>query len=125
MATLYLPNHDEIVSHITQSLNQHGLQIIRSFELQTNHATCQCGQCFAASAQCQCQLTVFLVYGAGRPPVTLMAHQRRDQTWFSLVNSPQQPADPELEAVITAVLAQGYSALSQPASRLPTEGETR
>jgi hypothetical protein len=117
MANIYLPNHQEIVSQITRNLNQHGLQIVQSFDLQTTSATCQCDKCFSeATPQCQCQLTVFLVYGFGRPPVTLMAHRRREQTWFSLVNTPQQPADPELEAVITAVLAQGHGALPQAAA---------
>jgi hypothetical protein len=116
MTTIYPPDHEEVLSHITRNLNQHGLQIIRSFDLQTTSATCQCDKCFSEAAlQCQCQLTVFLVYGLGRPPVTLMAHQRRERTWFSLVNTPQQPADPELEAVITAVLAQGHGTLPQSA----------
>jgi hypothetical protein len=111
MVTIYLPDHEETLSQIARNLSQHGLQIIRSFDLQTTSATCQCEQCFSdAAPQCQCQLTVFLVYGLGRPPVTLMAHRRREQTWFSLVNTPQQPADPELEALITAVLAQGHGA---------------
>jgi hypothetical protein len=110
MSNLDLSQHEETLSQITRNLSHYGLQIVRSFDFQTTQATCQCTQCASeAEPQCQCQLTVFLIYDLNHPPVTLMAHQRKEQTWFSLVNTPQQPAAPELEAVITAVLAQGYN----------------
>jgi hypothetical protein len=110
MVNLDATGHEETLSQITRNLSQRGLQIVRSFDLQTTGPTCHCHPCFSqASPQCQCRLTFYLVYGLGRPPVTLIAHRREDQTWFSLVNTPQQPADPELEATITAVLAQGQS----------------
>ena len=100
------PDHDSALLQITQRLGRQGLQAVRSLDVQTTGDTCPCAPCDCHNTpRCHCQLTVMLVYGLNRPPVTLLARRIHERTWFSLVNTPQQPADPDLEAVITAVLA--------------------
>lgn len=110
MDTINPPDYETALLYLTHHLGQHGLQIVRSFDYQTTRETCRCDQCHChTTPQCNCQLTVFLVYGLDRPPLTLMAHRHQAQSRFSVVSNPQQPADPELEAVITTVLAErGY-----------------
>jgi hypothetical protein len=109
------PDDEETLAKVTQRLAREGLQAVRSFELQTTDASCGNNSCPCSGAgPCQCRLTVFLIYGSNCPPLTMLAHRRGQQTWFSLVDTPQQPANPELEALVTAVLAKGDSAQTQP-----------
>jgi hypothetical protein len=49
-------------------------------------------------------MVVLLVYGSGRQPVSIVAHGHNGQTWFSVVDTPQQRADPRLEAAIRLAL---------------------
>jgi len=37
--------------------------------------------------------------------VAVIAHGYNHQTWFSVVNTPQQRADPQLEAIIRGLVA--------------------
>jgi hypothetical protein len=41
-----------------------------------------------------------LVYKIDQGPITIIAHGYNGQTWFSVVDTPQQRADPQLEAII-------------------------
>ncbi len=82
-----------------------GLRIIRSFDLQSArsaHGECTCPH--HGTAQCTCQFVVLLVYGPAGDPVTLVAHGQDGYTWFSLVDTPRQPADSKLRARITQAL---------------------
>jgi hypothetical protein len=55
-------------------------------------------------------MVVLLVYGSGgytssdHQPVSVVAHGHNGQTWFSVVDTPQQRADPRLEAAIHLAL---------------------
>jgi len=49
-------------------------------------------------------MVVLLVYGSDRQPVSIVAHGHNGQTWFSVVDTPQQRADPRLEAAIRLAL---------------------
>ena len=107
-------NYEEKLTRVIQQLARQGLQVVRSFELQTTNAACGSNQCPSCGPDpCQCQLTVLLIYESSHPPLTVLAHRRSQQTWFSLVDTPQRAADPELEALITTILAQECNTQAQ------------
>jgi len=99
-------NCDEATTQAAQLLSGAGLQVVRSFDLRSArmaHAECTCPH--HGTAQCTCQFVVLLVYGQGGAPVTLVAHGHDGQTWLSLVDTPQQPADIKLAAKIAQALS--------------------
>jgi hypothetical protein len=49
-------------------------------------------------------MVVLLVYGSECQPVSIVAHGYNGQTWFSVVDTPQQRADPRVEAAIRLAL---------------------
>jgi hypothetical protein len=57
-------------------------------------------------------MVVLLIYGESTSPVSLVGHSHDGKTWFSLVNTPQQRAEPRLEATIRRALAAGGAASS-------------
>lgn len=99
-------NCEEATTRTVQLLSDAGLQVVRSFDLRSArmaHAECTCPH--HGTAQCTCQFVVLLVYGQGGAPVTLVAHGHDGQTWLSLVDTPQQPADMKLAAKIAQALS--------------------
>lgn len=109
-------NCDEATTRAAQLLTGAGLRAVRSFDLRSarlTHAECACPH--HGTAKCTCQFVVFLVYGQGGQPVTLIAHGHDGQTWLSLVDIPQQPADMKLAAKIAQALS--------PASFVPVAHE--
>jgi hypothetical protein len=81
------------------------LQVLRTFDLQLArlaHTEYPCP--LHGTQQCDCQMVVLLVYAEQYQPVSLVAHGYDGKTWLSLVDTPQQQADPRLEeAIIRAV----------------------
>ena len=109
-------NCEEATAQAVQLLAGAGLQVVRSFDLRSArlaHAECTCPH--HGTAQCTCQLVVLLVYGQGGAPMSLVAHGHNGQTWLSLVDTPQQPADMKLAAKIAQTLS--------PASFVPVTHE--
>jgi hypothetical protein len=51
-------------------------------------------------------MVVLLVYGDHYRPISLVAHSHDGNTWISLVDTPQQRADPYLEGAIRQALEQ-------------------
>ena len=97
---------EESTAQAVRLLAEAGLPIVRSFDLRSAraaHADCTCPH--HGTAQCTCQFVVLLVYGQGGSPATLVAHGHDGQTWFSLVDTPQQPADARLRVKIAQVLS--------------------
>ena len=97
---------EEAATQAVQLLSSAGLRVMRSFDLRSaraDHAECTCPH--HGTAQCTCQFVVFLVYGQSGAPVTLVAHGHDGQTWLSLVDTPQQPADMKLAARIAQALS--------------------
>ena len=97
---------EEAATQAVQLLSSAGLRVMRSFDLRSaraDHAECTCPH--HGTAQCTCQFIVFLVYGQSSAPVTLVAHGHDGQTWLSLVDTPQQPADMKLAARIAQALS--------------------
>ena len=102
---------DDAIDWVASQISRAGLQVVRTFDLQVarhTHASCPCPH--HGTEQCDCQMVVLLVYGSGeykpseRQPVSIVAHGYNGQTWFSVVDTPQQRADPRIEAAIRLAL---------------------
>ena len=102
---LYLEQScDEAVDWVRGQLTNIHLSVVRTFDLQIarhGHENCPCPH--HGTDQCDCQMVVLLVYGCDRHPVSIVAHGYNGQTWFSVVDTPQQRADPRIEAAIRTV----------------------
>lgn len=101
---------EEAIDWVTRRIGFAGLQVVRTFDLHTarHHADAALENCpcpYHGTDQCDCQMVVLLVYGRDRQPVSLVAHGHHGQTWFSVVDTPQQRADPHVEATIRRALA--------------------
>ena len=96
---------NEATAWVIRQISKAGLQAMRTFDLQvarSDPADCPCPH--HGTDQCNCQMIVLLVYGEGYQPVSLVAHSSDGWTWFSLVDTPQQRADPRLERAIRQAL---------------------
>lgn len=83
-----------------------GLHVLRTFDLQdSRHAPAKCPCPHHGTGKCDCQMVVLLIYGAGSQPVSLVSHCHDGRAWISMVDSLQQPADPELKAAIQRALS--------------------
>ena len=85
---------DTALTHATRFLEEKGLQVLRSFDLQVArsvHANCSCPH--HGTEKCDCQMVVLLVYAQGKPPITLVVHGHDGQVSFVLVDAPQQDSD--------------------------------
>jgi hypothetical protein len=106
---------DEAMAWVIHQVNEAGLQVLRTFDLQMArlaHSECPCP--YHGTDRCDCQMVVLLVYEDQFQPISLVAHSYDGKTWFSLVNTPQQRADPRLEATIRqALMPQNISSLNQ------------
>ncbi len=97
--------HDAVEWIIGQFASS-GLQVVRTFDLQVaRQANIDCPCPHHGTDQCNCQMVVLLVYKSGRLPISIVAHGYDGHTWFSVVDSPQQRADPKLEAYIRHAIA--------------------
>lgn len=97
--------NDEAVAWVTQQVSSIGLKVLRTFDLQLAriaHTECPCPH--HGTDQCDCQMVVLLVYGDQFQPISLVAHSYDGRTFFSLVNTPEQRADPRLEESIRQTL---------------------
>lgn len=96
----------EAVRWVSERLSQAGLQVVQTFDLRAaraEHGECACPH--HGSELCDCQMVVLLVYEDGNPPASLVAHGRAGQTWFTLVDSPQQRVEARFEKIILHALA--------------------
>jgi hypothetical protein len=97
---------DEAIDWVTRQISTAGLRVVRTFDLQVArndiHASCPCPH--HGTEQCDCQMVVLLVYRDNHQPVSIVAHGHNGQTWFSVVDTPQQHADPLIESAIRLAL---------------------
>jgi hypothetical protein len=94
------------VRWLVARMHQAGLSVMRTFDLQASrHIPNGCHCPLHGMDSCDCQVVVLLVYAGKRGPVTLVAHGNSESTWFSMVNTPQQRADPKVEASIRGAVA--------------------
>lgn len=98
---------DDAVDWVVNKVTQAGLLVMRTFDLQAARdpqITCPCPHHDTDS--CDCQMVVLLVYAGNLAPVTVIAHSYNHQTWFSVVDTPQQRVDPHIETIIRQIAAQ-------------------
>jgi len=100
---------DAAIDWVVRQIGSAGLRVVRTFDLQVArcnqidaHANCPCPH--HGTDQCDCQMVVLLIYENDRQPLSIVAHGHDEQTWFSVVDTPQQRADPRLEANIRRAL---------------------
>ncbi len=96
---------DEAVHWTRESLENAGLRVANSFDLQSARAAsspCTCPH--HGTADCDCQMVVLLVYGSESGPATLVAHGHDGQTWLSLVETLEQRPSPYLKESIEQAL---------------------
>ncbi len=97
--------YDEAIDWAIRRLSNAGLHALRTFDLQAarlGHAECPCPH--HGTEKCDCQMVILLVYGSQQQPISMVAHSFDGSTWFSLVDTPQQRADPCLETAIVQAL---------------------
>lgn len=102
--------YDQAVEWITRRLSGLDFSVMATFDLPTNtdaHSDCWCPH--HGTAECDCRLGVFLVYGGDPAPMSLLAHGYDGKTGFSLVENPGQPFDPYVAGVIRNILARSLS----------------
>jgi hypothetical protein len=88
-------------------LEKAGLRVLPTFDLQEarlSHPDCTCPH--HGTEACDCQMSVLLVYQAGQAPASILIHSFQETTWLYLVDTPEQPVDPEMERLLREVLAQ-------------------
>ncbi len=96
----------DAVDWIIEQFSGFCLQVVRTFDLQVaRQMNVECPCPHHGTDQCDCQLVVLMVYKPGHSPISIVAHGYDGQTWFSVVDTPQQRADPRLEAVIRHAIA--------------------
>lgn len=102
------------IANVIQRLSEDGLQVVRSFDLQTArlaHTHCVCN--YHGTEQCDCQMIVLLVYEQQGQPLTMVVHSRNSQTQIEMVDTPQQRPGWHLKTTILRALASEISATSQ------------
>jgi hypothetical protein len=98
--------YSEAIDWAVRQVSGAGLQVLRTFDLQDArlaHMECPCPH--HGTDSCNCQMVVLLVFADNHQPVSLVAHSHDGKTWFSLVDTSQQRADPYLESTIRQALA--------------------
>ena len=97
---------DQVVSWLQQRASQAGLSVEKTFDLQAArraHELIPCPQ--HGMGVCDCQMVVLIFYQPGHQPLTMIVRGSSGQTWFTLVDTPQQRADPQLENELRRLLA--------------------
>ncbi len=100
---------DEAVDWMIERAGYAGLSVMRTFDLQVaRHAQTVCPCPYYGTDLCDCQMVVLLIYYSNQRPLTMIAHGFGGQTWFSIVDTPQQRADPSMEAIIHRLLESAF-----------------
>ena len=97
---------EETICWTIQLLEKAGLQVLRTFDLREarlSHPDCPCPH--HGTGDCNCQMSVLLVYGAGQSPASILVHSFQETTQLYLVDAPEQPVDQNLDGLIREVLA--------------------
>jgi hypothetical protein len=96
---------NEAIAWAVSRVSGAGLQVLRTFDLQdARHTHIECPCPHHGTDSCDCQMVVLLVYADHYKPVSLVAHSYNSKTWFSLVDTPQQRADPSMVMTIRRAL---------------------
>lgn len=90
---------------VVSRVEQAGLNVLRTFDLPVaSLERADCPYPDYSKDQNDWQMVVMLVYGDDNQQVSLIAQSQSGRTWLSLVDTPQQRADPRLESVIRQAL---------------------
>lgn len=95
----------ETLAWTTQQLNEIGLQVEQTFDLQVArlpHTGCSCPH--HGTHECSCQMVVLLVCAEGNDTLTLILHGTDGQTNLSLVNFFGKRMNSNLDAVVRRAL---------------------
>jgi len=94
-------NCKEVLQLLTERLSAQGLQIIRSFDLQTAriaHPECSCPR--HGKKDCDCQMVVLLIYGDNESPISLIYHSDNDETNFIMGDRNRSLQNNNLEDIL-------------------------
>ena len=97
---------EETFAWTTQQLNQIGLQVEQTFDLQVarlSHTGCTCPH--HGTEQCSCQMVVLLVRYEEEDPLTLILHGNDGQTNLSLVSQTGKRFNRDVDAAVRLALA--------------------
>jgi hypothetical protein len=98
---------EETIYWTIQLLENAGLQVLRTFDLQEarlSHPDCPCPH--HGTEACNCQMSVLLVYEGEQSPASILIHSFQEITCLYLIDTPEQPVDQNLDLLIREVLAQ-------------------
>lgn len=99
------------LSRAIGSLEDSGLQVVRSFDLRVArsvHANCACPH--HGTQQCDCQMVVLLIYDQHKPPVTLVIHGHDGRVNIVLIEASEKDEDHMTEEIIRgALVPQSFS----------------
>lgn len=99
------------VERVSDHLTKDGMQVIRSFDLQTaksSHKNCTCPH--HGDAKCDCQLVVLLVYDDQGSLLKVIAHSKDHNTHFALIDPPISDRERKMKIKILQALArEGFS----------------
>ena len=99
---------NEAVTWAIHALEESGLQVVRTFDLQVartmSQSDCLCPH--HGTQKCDCQMVIILVYPAGKKkrPATIVIHGHDQMNWFYLVDMPPPSFENELERTVRKVL---------------------
>ncbi len=97
--------YEQALMRVAGQLGSLGMRVMVTFDLQHARGAHSSWICPRHGTQaCDCRLNVLLVYEKESGPVSLLAHGYDGKTWFSLIDTPQQPVDPHLGAAIREIL---------------------
>ncbi len=102
----------EVQSWVQQQLTSAGLRVVQTFDLQVarlSHADCTCPH--HGTADCDCQLTVLLVYPQAEEPSALVIHSRDGRTEVSFGGPVARQMDVPIEQLLERLLQAGLPAL--------------
>jgi hypothetical protein len=96
---------EESIDWTIKRLENAGLQVIRTFNLQeARHSKINCQCPHHDTEECNCQMSVLLIYQAEKSPASLFIHSFQETTGLFLVDTPEQPVDQKLGSIIRETL---------------------
>ena len=96
---------NESMHWLQERLSGAGLRLLQTFDLQNARSAATACPCpHHGTSQCDCQLMVVLVYAEDCTPITLVLHGSQGQSWISVVDRPDQRADPRTVVAVQRAL---------------------
>lgn len=96
---------ETILRLITESLEETGLRVVKSFDLWSACGSLNSNVCsHHGNAPCDCRLVVLLLFGLGAKPVSLVLHSHQGQTEMQWDEAPDARPNLEQRAFILQAL---------------------